>query len=298
MAGSRSGIERISAWHWAGSTICARQRRGHWRHTLGRAKCRIPTVPSVYNLLYWFGVILHVAMCSLYPMCAMSVLGHLELVLRTIARFRKRDLGWAGHRYSLWRRRSKREQEVLLWARERQGKQPQDVRKSLTGGKAPVDQGGLEPSIFKLRALRSASWARHPWHTGNAPQILEESWYIQTGSHTQKATATSKQPRTERADTDTASVSREASEKVEMEATLRSGCGAPFWRISADGVPVFVCTLKGRDKKRYIVRTGSQCLFVPCLYLVCTLFFLLLLLSLSLSLSVVVVVFLGSWILP
>ena len=36
-----------------------------------------------------------------------------------------------------------------------------------------------------------------------------------------------------------------------------------------DGVPVFVCTLKGRNKKRYIVRTGSQWLFVPCcLYLV------------------------------
>ena len=46
---------------------------------------------------------------------------------------------------------------------------------------------------------------------------------------------------------------------------------------SENGVPVFVSTL-----------------FVPCLYLVCTLFFLLLLLSLS----VVVVVFLGSWILP
>jgi hypothetical protein len=33
---------------------------------------------------------------------------------------------------------------------------------------------------------------------------------------------------------------------------------------SKDGVPVFVCTLKGGNKKRYIVRTGSQCLFVRC----------------------------------
>ena len=27
---------------------------------------------------------------------------------------------------------------------------------------------------------------------------------------------------------------------------------------------MFVCTLKGTDKKIYIERTGSQCLFVPC----------------------------------
>ena len=72
-----------------------------------------------------------------------------------------------------------------------------------------------------------------------------------------------------------------------------------------DGVPVFVCTLKGRDKKRYIVRTGSQCLSVHCLYLVytlvCTLLLLLLLqlllllllllLSLSLSLSLLLLLF-------
>ena len=96
-----------------------------------------------------------------------------------------------------------------------------------------MDQGGSEPAIFRLRALQSADRARRPWHAGDALQILEENRYIQTGSHAQKATATSRQPGTERADTGTASVSSEASEKVEMEATLRSGCGAPFWRISA-----------------------------------------------------------------
>ena len=41
---------------------------------------------------------------------------------------------------------------------------------------------------------------------------------------------------------------------------------------SNDGVPVFVCTLKGGNKKRYIVRTGSQCLFVLCCCCCCCLF--------------------------
>jgi len=49
-----------------------------------------------------------------------------------------------------------RENKKYLSKRERQGKQPQDWRKSLTGGKASVDQGGLEPSIYRLRTLRSA----------------------------------------------------------------------------------------------------------------------------------------------
>ena len=73
--------------------------------------------------------------------------------------------------------------------------------------------------------------------------------------------------------------------------SLRSGCGNPFlkdpgwWRHKKGsssrelegmcgccwappnnnhGIPVFVCTPKGRNRMRYIVRTGSQCLFVPC----------------------------------
>ena len=41
---------------------------------------------------------------------------------------------------------------------------------------------------------------------------------------------------------------------------------------SNDRVPVFVCTLKGGNKKRYIVRTGSQCLFVLCCCCCCCLF--------------------------
>ena len=39
--------------------------------------------------------------------------------------------------------------------------------------------------------------------------------------------------RTERADTGTASMRGKATEKNQMAARLTSGCGAPFWRISA-----------------------------------------------------------------
>ena len=64
-----------------------------------------------------------------------------------------------------------------------------------------MDQGGPEPSIFRLRVLLGVPV--------NAHQNLEANRYIQTGSATQKATV-SRKPGAERADTGTASVSSEA----------------------------------------------------------------------------------------
>ena len=51
-----------------------------------------------------------------------------------------------------------------------------------------------------------------------------------------KATLTSRQAQrtgTERADSGTASMCGKGTEKNQMAARLMSGCGAPFWRISA-----------------------------------------------------------------
>ena len=44
-------------------------------------------------------------------------------------------------------------------------------------------QGRVELTIFRLRALSSADWARHPCHIGHDLQILAEKRCIQTGSH-------------------------------------------------------------------------------------------------------------------
>ena len=115
---------------------------------------------------------------------------------------------------------------------------------------------------------------------------------------TQRATATSREQGTERANTGTASVCGKATEKVDPEASLKSGCGGPLFggsrpltaqkgvqhqeneryvllgggprQLTTTGSQLFVCTLKGRNQKKYIVRTGSQCLFVPCSYSCCS----------------------------
>ena len=54
------------------------------------------------------------------------------------------------------------------------------------------------------------------------------------GSATErKRHSQAQRPGTEKGDSSTASVCGKATEKNQMEASLTSGCGAPFWRISA-----------------------------------------------------------------